>query len=440
MTLYLCMQDPPRKEVKPAIDDCKQAGIRVVVITGDNKSTAEAICREIGLFTQNEDLSRRSFIGRDFMKLSQDDRCALLLGQPGSGKGFVFSRAEPIHKQEIVRVLKSGGEVVAMTGDGVNDAPALKLADIGIAMGITGTEVAKEASDMVLADDDFATIVIAVREGRSIYDNMKAFIRYLISSNIGEVVCIFLMALLGFPQGLLPVQLLWVNLVTDGAPATALGFNPPEKGIMNRPPRPPSEGIVSGWTFFRFMAIGTYVGLATVGIFALWYLNNESFLGIDLSADGHTAVTFNQLSHWGECPLWPEFHASPYTAGNNLYTFADPCDYFSAGKVKASTLAMTTLVAVEMFNALNALSENNSLLTTPPWVNRSLLLAITVSMGLHFAILYTPWLANAFGVVPLSASEWLIVILVSFPIVPFDEVLKLIGRQLAKNQAAEKLD
>ncbi|CAK9231707.1 unnamed protein product [Sphagnum troendelagicum] len=434
------LQDPPRKEVKPAIDDCKQAGIRVVVITGDNKSTAEAICREIGLFTQNEDLSKQSFIGRDFMKLSQGERCALLFAQPGSGKGFVFSRAEPIHKQEIVRVLKSGGEVVAMTGDGVNDAPALKLADIGIAMGITGTEVAKEASDMVLADDDFATIVTAVREGRSIYDNMKAFIRYLISSNIGEVVCVFLTALLGFPQGLLPVQLLWVNLVTDGAPATALGFNPPEAGIMKRPPRPPSEGIVSGWAFFRFMAIGTYVGLATVGIFALWYLNNESFLGIDLSADGHTAVTFNQLSHWGECPLWPEFHASPYTAGNNLYTFAEPCDYFSAGKVKASTLAMTTLVAVEMFNALNALSENNSLLTTPPWVNRSLLLAITVSMGLHFAILYTPWLANAFGVVPLSASEWLIVILVSFPIIPIDEVLKLIGRQLAKNQAAEKLD
>lgn len=286
---------------------------------------------------------------------------------------------------------------------------------------------------MVLADDDFATIVSAVREGRSIYDNMKAFIRYLISSNIGEVVCIFLTALLGLPQGLIPVQLLWVNLVTDGAPATALGFNPPDPDIMDRPPRPSSEGLVSGWTFFRFMAVGAYVGVATVGVFILWYLNNKSVLGIDLSGDGHTAVTWNQLSHWGECPLWPEFQANPYTAGNTLLTFSDPCDYFSSGKVKASTLSMSTLVVIEMFNALNALSENNSLLTTPPWVNRWLLIAIAVSMGLHFAILYTPWLADSFGVVPLSLNEWLLVVVVSFPVIPLDEVLKVIGKRIEKN-------
>lgn len=291
---------------------------------------------------------------------------------------------------------------------------------------------------MVLADDDFATIVSAVREGRSIYDNMKSFIRYLISSNIGEVVCILFTALLGFPQGLIPVQLLWVNLVTDGAPATALGFNPPDPDVMERPPRASTDGLVSGWTFLRFMVIGSYVGLATVGVFALWYMNNDSFLGIDLSADGHTAVTFNQLSHWGECPLWPNFHVSPYTAGDRLFVFGNPCDYFSVGKVKASSLAMSTLVVIEMFNALNALSENNSLLTTPPWVNRYLLVAIAVSMGLHFTIMYTPWLADSFQVVPLSWSEWLLVTAISFPVIPLDELLKLVGKQLVKKQVEEK--
>lgn len=430
------MQDPPRPEVKDAIKDCKQAGIGVVVITGDNKNTAEAICREVGLFGESEDVSLKSFFGRDFMRLSQSERRNILLGS--REKSFVFSRAEPIHKQEIVRVLKGGGEVVAMTGDGVNDAPALKLADIGIAMGITGTEVAKEASDMILADDDFATIVVAVKEGRSIYDNMKAFIRYLISSNIGEVVAIFSTALLGFPQGLIPVQLLWVNLVTDGAPATALGFNPPDKDIMERAPRSPDEGLISGWTLFRFLAVGLYVGLATVGIFVLWYINNTSFMGIDMSGDGHTAVTLDQLSHWAECANWVDFHPTPYTAGAQVFIFSDPCSYFTDGKVKASTLAMSTLVVTEMFNAFNALSERNSLLKVPPWVNRWLLVAIAVSMGLHMTILYTPWLAEAFGVVPLNYNEWLLVLLFSFPVIPLEEALKLIGRTLLTTEVDKR--
>lgn len=430
------MQDPPRNEVKAAIENCKRAGIGVVVITGDNKNTAEAICREIGLFTQDEDLRSKSFLGREFMRLSQNERRSVLFGV--KNKTFVFSRAEPIQKQEIVRVLKGGGEIVAMTGDGVNDAPALKLADIGIAMGVTGTEVAKEASDMILADDNFATIVVAVKEGRAIYDNMKAFIRYLISSNIGEVVAIFSTALLGFPQGLLPVQLLWVNLVTDGAPATALGFNPPDKDIMERQPRSPEEGLVSGWSLFRFLAVGSYVGLATVAIFVLWYINNKSFLGVDMSMDGHTSVTLHQLSHWGECSQWTNFQVSPYTAGSQILTFSDPCSYFNAGKVKPSTLAMSTLVVIEMFNALNALSEQNSLLIVPPWVNRWLILAIAVSMGLHITILYTPWLADAFGVVPLSYNEWLLVLLFSFPVIPLDELLKLIGHIFLKPRSKQR--
>ncbi|GMI81019.1 ARABIDOPSIS THALIANA ER-TYPE CA2+-ATPASE 1, ER-type Ca2+-ATPase 1 [Hibiscus trionum] len=416
------LRDPPRQEVHQAIEDCKAAGIRVMVITGDNKNTAEAICREIGVFGPMEDISSKSITGKEFMELL-DKKTHLR-----QSVGLLFSRAEPRHKQEIVRLLKEDGEVVAMTGDGVNDAPALKLADIGIAMGIAGTEVAKEASDMVLADDNFSTIVSAVGEGRSIYNNMKAFIRYMISSNIGEVASIFLTAALGIPEGLIPVQLLWVNLVTDGPPATALGFNPPDKDIMKKPPRRSDDSLITAWILFRYLVIGLYVGIATVGIFIIWYTHG-SFLGIDLSGDGHTLVTYSQLANWGQCSSWNNFTVSPFTAGNQIFSFENnPCDYFQGGKVKAMTLSLSVLVAIEMFNSLNALSEDGSLLTMPPWVNPWLLLAMSVSFGLHFLILYVPFLAQVFGIVPLSVNEWLLVLAVALPVILIDEVLKFVGR------------
>nr|GMD24060.1 calcium-transporting ATPase 4, endoplasmic reticulum-type-like [Ipomoea batatas] len=416
------LRDPPRKEVRQAIQDCRDAGIRVIVITGDNKNTAETICREIGVFGPHENITSRSLTGKEFMGLADPKS---YLGQSG---GLLFSRAEPRHKQEIVRILKEDGEVVAMTGDGVNDAPALKLADIGIAMGITGTEVAKEASDMVLADDNFSTIVAAVGEGRSIYNNMKAFIRYMISSNIGEVACIFLTAAIGIPEGLIPVQLLWVNLVTDGPPATALGFNPPDKDIMKKPPRRSDDSLINAWILFRYLVIGMYVGVATVGIFIIWYTHN-SFLGIDLSGDGHSLVTYSQLSNWDQCSSWKNFTASPFTAGSQVIRFDDnPCDYFQAGKIKAMTLSLSVLVAIEMFNSLNALSEDGSLVTMPPWVNPWLLLAMSISFGLHFMILYVPFLAQIFGIVPLSLNEWLLVLAVTLPVILIDEVLKFVGR------------
>ncbi|KAK9069167.1 hypothetical protein SSX86_013283 [Deinandra increscens subsp. villosa] len=422
------LRDPPRKEVRQAIEDCRGAGIQVIVITGDNKNTAEAICREIGVFGQHEDISSRSLTGREFME-HHDQK-----GHLAYKGGLLFSRAEPRHKQEIVRLLKDLGEVVAMTGDGVNDAPALKLADIGIAMGIAGTEVAKEASDMVLADDNFSTIVAAVGEGRSIYNNMKAFIRYMISSNIGEVASIFLTAAIGIPEGLIPVQLLWVNLVTDGPPATALGFNPPDKYIMKKAPRRSDDSLISAWILFRYLVIGLYVGVATVGVFVIWYTHG-SFLGIDLSQDGHSLVTYSQLANWDQCKTWDNFTVSPFKAGDRMFNFdSNPCDYFQGGKVKAMTLSLSVLVAIEMFNSLNALSEDESLLTMPPWVNPWLLIAMSISFGLHFLILYVPFLAQVFSIVPLTFNEWLLVLAVALPVILIDEILKFVGRLTSRSQ------
>ena len=416
------IKDPIRPETAEAVRLLRQAGVVVRMVTGDNKLTAEAICADIGIFTSAKDAVGRSFTGREFadMPLAKKKKT---LSSPG---GCVFSRAEPKHKQDIVRLLKDAGEIVAMTGDGVNDAPALKLADIGIAMGITGTAVAKEASDMVLADDNFSSIVDAISEGRSIYNNMKAFIRYMISSNVGEVVSIFLTAALGMPEGLIPVQLLWVNLVTDGPPATALGFNPPDVDIMTKKPRRKDEDLISSWALVRYLVVGLYVGAATVGIFAVWYTRTE-FWGIDLSQDGHTPVTWHQLTHWGECDNWKGFPGGKFTAGGEQYTFTG-CNYFHAGKVKASTLSLTTLVVIEMFNACNAISEDISLIVMPPWINPWLILAMFSSFALHFLILYVPALATIFSIVPLDFNEWMLVCAAAAPVWLIDEVLKFIGR------------
>ncbi|EKD17245.1 uncharacterized protein L3040_008890 [Drepanopeziza brunnea f. sp. 'multigermtubi'] len=393
------MLDPPRPEVAGSIRKCKEAGIRVIVITGDNRNTAETICRQIGVFGEYEDIKGKSYTGREFDNLSENEKLE------AAKRACLFSRVEPSHKSKLVDLLQSAGEVVAMTGDGVNDAPALKKADIGVAMG-SGTDVAKLASDMVLADDNFATIEVAIEEGRSIYNNTQQFIRYLISSNIGEVVSIFLTAAVGMPEALIPVQLLWVNLVTDGLPATALSFNPPDHDIMRRAPRKRDERLIGGWLFFRYMVIGVYVGLATVAGYAWWFMYNSE----------GPQISFYQLSHFHRCPTsFPELG----------------CSMFSNDMAKsASTVSLSILVVIEMLNAMNALSSSESLLTLPLWDNMMLVYAICLSMALHFALLYTPILQTLFSILPLNWNEWKAVLVISSPVIFIDEGLKFVERQL----------
>ena len=431
------IKDPARPEVAGAIARCRAAGIRVIMITGDSAPTASANARDVGVFAEGEPLDGRVFVGGEFFALPEAAQNQLL-----TTSNMVFCRAEPADKQRLLKQLQGLGEVAAMTGDGVNDAPALQQAAIGVAMGIAGTEVSKQAADMVLADDNFATIVAAVEEGRSIYSNMKAFIRYLISSNIGEVAAIFITALLGLPEGLIPLQLLWVNLVTDGPPATALGFNPPDADIMQKPPRSADDELISPWIFFRYMIVGMYVGFATVGVFVYWYV------AYDWSEYSHPLVTYGQLSNWGKCSAFSEMGLDqnwppafgPWAANGGMDLSAKPCTYLSgAGKKPASTMSLSVLVAIEMFNALNAISEDGSLLTMPPWVNPWLLLAMAVSFGLHFVILYVPFLADIFSIVPLTVNDWIVVTAFSFPVILIDEGLKAVGRARQRAELAERM-
>ncbi|KAK5910489.1 hypothetical protein CesoFtcFv8_004318 [Champsocephalus esox] len=377
------MLDPPRLEVAASIKLCRQAGIRVIMITGDNKGTAVAICRRIGIFGEDDDVEALAFTGREFDELSPAEQVDAVTN------ARCFARVEPSHKSKIVEILQGMDEITAMTGDGVNDAPALKKAEIGIAMG-SGTAVAKSASEMVLADDNFSSIVAAVEEGRAIYNNMKQFIRYLISSNVGEVVCIFLTAALGFPEALIPVQLLWVNL----------------------------EALISGWLFFRYLAIGCYVGAATVGAAAWWFV---------LSEDG-PQVSLYQLSHFLQCAA-----DNPDFEGLECEVFESPYPM---------TMALSVLVTIEMCNALNSLSENQSLLRMPPWENVWLLGAICLSMSLHFLILYVEPLPVIFQITPLDTTQWMMVLKISLPVILLDEVLKFVARNFldfAKaNSASER--
>ncbi|KTF80752.1 hypothetical protein cypCar_00023817 [Cyprinus carpio] len=376
------MLDPPRKEVVGSIELCKAAGIRVIMITGDNKGTAVAICRRIGIFGDDEDVTGRAYTGREF------DDLPLAQQREAVRKACCYARVEPSHKSKIVEFLQGFDEITAMRQ---RDWPlpwALALL------------LPSQPLRWSWPDDNLA----AVEEGRAIYNNMKQFIRYLISSNIGEVVCIFLTAALGLPEALIPVQLLWVNLVTDGLPATALGFNPPDLDIMGKAPRSPKEPLISGWLFFRYLTIGGYVGAATVAAAGWWFIYCE---------DG-PMVSFYQLSHFMQC-----------TADNEDFAGIE-CEVFEAAP--PMTMALSVLVTIEMCNALNSLSENQSLVRMPPWSNPWLVGAMSLSMSLHFMIIYVDPLPLIFKLTHLTVTQWLIVLKLSFPVILIDELLKFVSR------------
>jgi P-type Ca2+ transporter type 2C len=267
----------------------------------------------------------------------------------------------------------------------VNDAPALAASDIGIAMGVTGTEVAKNAADMVLADDSFSSIVAAVEEGRSMYGNLQSMISYLVSCNMGEIACIVLSSAAGFPEPLTPLHLLWANLATDGPPATALSFNPAESDIMSRAPRKRSDPIISRRMLIKYAISSSYEAVATIAAFVWWYLDK--------------GVTISQLRNWQSCTQWPGF-AHPALAPY------PPCGIFSSLRYRAQSVSLSVLLLIEMIKALSSISKEKSLFVTKPWTNPALVGAIGFSLMLHLLAMYTPFLSKLLSISPLSVVEW----------------------------------
>lgn len=341
------MIDPPRPEISNSLNEARGAGIRTVMITGDYPETAQAIARQIGLI-QNED--GKVLAGHDLNQMS-DEQLREQIRQTS-----VFARVSPEHKVRIVKALRANGNVVAMTGDGVNDAPALKQADIGVAMGITGTDVAKETADMVLTDDNYASIVSAVEQGRVIYSNIRKFVFYLLSCNMAEIAIIFIATALGLPSPLNVIQLLWLNLITDGAPALALGTEKGDPDIMKQPPRPPAEPIIN-----RKMRIE--IAVQTI------------------------AIAASTLAAYG---LGLVMHPEPGAVFNTT----------------AATMAFVTLSFSELFRAYTARSERYPLLRIGPFSNRNMNLAVLASAILLLAAIYVPFLNNVFDTIPLQWEHW----------------------------------
>jgi Ca2+-transporting ATPase len=359
------LMDPPREGVKEAVASCKTAGIRPVMITGDHPVTAKAIAIRLGII---EDDSKSIMTGRKLQELPLSEF------EEKVEKIQVYARVAPDQKLKIIRALQDKGQFVAMTGDGVNDAPALKRADIGVAMGITGTDVAKEASHMILLDDNFATIVRAVKEGRRIFDNIRKFIRYTMTSNSGEIWTIFLAPFFGLPIPLLPIHILWINLVTDGLPGLALAAEPAEKKIMMRPPRDQQENIFSGmWK--QILWVGLLMG--GVSIFTqAWAIKSG-------------------IGHW-------------------------------------QTMVFTVLCFSQMGNVLAIRSETESLFSQGVLSNRPLVGAFILTVILQMATIYVPFLNPIFKTEPLSPYELLITLGLSSCVFAAVEADKMLNRRQSR--------
>jgi len=371
------MMDPPRPEARLAVEQARHAGIRTILITGDHPRTAVAVAQALDIISTDHALS-----GAQLDQMSDADLIQAVRDTQ------VYARVNPEHKLRIVRALQRNQEIVAMTGDGVNDAPALKAAHIGIAMGITGTDVSKEAADLILTDDNFATIVAAVKEGRIVFDNIRKFLRYLLATNLGEVLTIFLSAvILSLRSGsaahslVLPLsaaQILWINLVTDGAPALALGVDSPAADIMHRPPRRPREGIINRQMMIDLLVVASVMTIGTVSVFFL---------------------TSND--------------AIPYRR----------------------SMAFTTLILFQLFNSLSARSDSESAFCDM-FRNRWLWGAILLSVGLQVVLLNVPFLQLAFGVVQLSREDWLLCVSVASSVLWVSETVKYIRRRTALSAIA----
>jgi P-type Ca2+ transporter type 2C len=386
------MIDPPRPEVKDAVATAKRAHIRSVMITGDHPATAEAIARELDIFEPGA----RTVIGSDLRDMTDDQLDAII------EQVRVFARVDPEHKLRIVGALQRKDHIVAMTGDGVNDAPALKTANIGVAMGITGTDVSKEAADMVLTDDNFASIVRAIEEGRGIYDNIRKYLIYLLSSNAGELLTMFAGVMLASALGLasvdaglflplLAAQLLWINLVTDGPPALALGIDPKDPDIMEREPRQRGTGVLTTEDWLRLAGIGGVMMIGTLAVLDAYY------------------------------------------PGGLFTLFATGTAANAADENHTRTMAFTTLMMFQLFNVYNCRSTWRSAFSGL-FENKWLLAAVAVSLFTHVLVVYVPFLQIAFHTVPLSAADWLIATAVAATLLMMMELVKLALR--AKRRAA----